>query len=128
MSEDPHGEVKADIAELRRGAARLREGAEELRRRRLGGALWRLAYGRGDRPTDKARDNVKVTIGAIAFEHQGTRTGELVAARVKSCDDSFNAAEDGLRALSTVMTRVAAALETRDELNECELKAMMEDL
>lgn len=127
MSGDQPGEIKVDIAEVRRTAAVLHQCASELRRKRLE-AIVRLANGRGDRPALKVKEDIKVNIGAVDFEHEGTKVGELVAAKVKSCDHSFNAAEDGMRAMGTMMSRMATALENQDELNAGELKDMMEDL
>lgn len=119
--------MSIDLAEVRRAATRIRDGVEELRQRRKH-LMGRLATGVENKAPDKSKDNVKVLLGAVDFPHTGTQTGELVAQKVKSCSDNYQAVEDGLRALSTVMFRMATALESADDLNGVDLNTMVSDL
>ncbi|GAA4896491.1 hypothetical protein LX16_1353 [Stackebrandtia albiflava] len=119
--------MKVDVAEVRRYAARLSDAAARLKADRPA-LLSRLAIGAGERPVIKSRNDIKVTLGAAPYQHSGSRAGELVADRLKSCGDGYRAVEDGLRALGTVMAKMAAALEDDDRLTADELNSLVEDL
>lgn len=119
--------VRIDLVQVRRYAGQLSEAAADLNRQR-GDLLSRLANGDGVRPVEKSKDNVRVTLGIPPFEHSGSRAGELVAQKLKSCGDAYTTVEDGLRALSTVMSKMARSLEDGDTLNQDELNAAVEGL
>lgn len=119
--------TQVDLTSVRRFAGQLREAATDLRDQRPD-LLSRLASGAKQRPVLKTRDNVMVTIGAAPFTHSGSQAGELIAQRLKSCGDGYQAVEDGIRAMATVMSKMADALETNDTLNQEALDGILADL
>ncbi|MGH8881663.1 MAG: hypothetical protein ACRD0P_30660, partial [Stackebrandtia sp.] len=119
--------MNIDVAEVRRMATWLRDGVDDLQRQRRRLAA-RLATGVEARVPDKSKDDVKVLIGAVDFDHVGSQTGELIADRVKSCTDSALAVEDGMRAMSTLMERMATTLGAADELGATDLNEILTGL
>lgn len=120
-------QVRIDLQRVRQFATRLTEAAGDLHTRRPD-LLSRLANGDGIHPVVKTKDNIKVTIGADQHQHTGTRAGELIADRIKGCGDAFTTVEEGLRALGSVMGRMADALESDDTVTRDELNTALEGL
>jgi|GEM_PF-2885929 len=119
--------MRIDTEQVKRMAEQLNEAAEHLRERRPQ-LLARLANGDGIRPAVKVKDDVKVTIGIPAYEHSGSRAGETVAGKIRSCGDAYEAVEDGLRAMADVMSKMAVKLQTDDELTAEELNELVAGL
>jgi len=119
--------IQIDLSEVNLCARRLSDAAERLGTMRPD-LLRRLAQGAGERPVLKSRDNVKVTIGAAPYEHSGSRAGDIVAQRLKSCGDGFQAVEDGLRALGAVITALAARLEANDVLTQEDIDTLVAEV
>ncbi|MGH8876123.1 MAG: hypothetical protein ACRD0P_02070, partial [Stackebrandtia sp.] len=105
--------IRLDVSQARKLAGQLREAAEHLQRQRPQ-LLARLANGDGIRPAVKVKEDVKVTIGIPPYEHPGSRAGEIVAHKIRSCGDAYTAVEDGLRAMATVMSRMVENLDGGD--------------
>lgn len=108
-------------------AERLNDAAERLRERRPE-LLARLANGDGIRPAVKVKDEVKVTIGIPPYEHSGSKAGEMVARKIRSCGDAYEAVEEGLRAMATVMSKMADRLRDDDQLNADEMNELVAGL
>lgn len=108
-------------------ATQLHDAAERLRERRPQ-LLARLANGDGIRPAVKVKDDVKVTIGIPPVEHAGSRAGETVAHKIRACGDAYEAVEDGLRAMASVMSKMAVKLKTNDQLSAEELNELVAGL
>ena len=119
--------LNLDVAHARRLAGKLREAAEDLEKQRPQ-LLERLANGDGIRPAVKVKDDVKVTIGIPPYEHPGSRAGEVIAQKIRSCGDAYTAVEDGLRAMATVMSRMVENLDDGDKLTGEQLNTVLSGL
>lgn len=119
--------TKIDTEQVRRLAEQLADAAERLREQRPQ-LLARLANGDGIRPAVKVKDDVKVTIGIPPFEHSGSRAGETVAGKIRSCGDAYEAVEEGLRAMASVMSKMAMKLRDSDQLSADEMNELVAGL
>lgn len=108
-------QIQVNVAEANRLAGRLRQATEELGRERTQ-LMARLVNGDDIGSSAKVKAGVKVTIGVPPFEYSGARADEIVAKKLRGCGDAYEAIQDGLRAMSTVMERMAAKLGGSDEL------------
>lgn len=119
--------IDINIAQVQGYAERLRIAAEMLREQRPQ-LLARLANGDGVSPVVKVKDDVKVAIGIPPFEHSGSRAGETIAQKIRSCGDAYEAVEEGLRAMAIVMAKMAGSLGDGDAINAADLNKAVEGL
>lgn len=119
--------IHIDTAQVSGLADQLNDAAERLRQRRPQ-LLARLANGDGIRPAVKIKDDVKVTIGIPPYEHSGSRAGEIIASKIRSCGDSYEAVEEGLRAMAYVMSKMADKLLEGDRLNADDINQLVTGL
>lgn len=119
--------ININTEQVRGLSERLNDAAERLRERRPE-LLARLANGDGIRPAVKVKDEVKVTIGIPPYEHSGSRAGETVAHKIRACGDAYEAVEDGLRAMASVMSNMALKLRDGDQLNADEINEILTGL
>jgi hypothetical protein len=116
-----------DIHAVRRAADALRRTADDLHDKRKN-LLTRLANGAGERPIEKTKDNIMVTVGVNDHTHSLGHAGEVLVDKIKSCGDSYLAAEEGIRAMSAVMSKMADELGNQDNLSADDLNHVVDGL